>query len=75
MPTKKTMSGRDKVRWLGIGAGALSLGIGAFHSVPLTVWGKPVTDNLFLALGAAIMLLTFGVVQLVKAWRGSKTEQ
>ena len=44
---------------------------GAFFPVPLTVYGKIVTDNTFLAVGAVGMLLTFGVVQLVKAVKRS----
>jgi hypothetical protein len=33
---------------------------------------KRVTDNTFLAVGAVGMLIVFGAVQLVKAWRGGK---
>lgn len=49
--------------------------VGAFLPVPLTVLGKVVTDNAFLAVGAIGMLLTFGVVQLVKAVKGQKDGQ
>jgi hypothetical protein len=72
MPTKKTMSPRDKARWAGIAAGAACMIAGVFFPVPLTVWEKRVTDNAFLFVGVVTMLLTFGVVQLVKAWRGNK---
>ncbi len=76
MPPKKTpMSARDKYRWLGIAAGSLCMIVGAFLPVPLTVLGKVVTDNAFLAVGAIGMLLTFGVVQLVKAVKGQKDGQ
>ncbi|MBK7363046.1 MAG: hypothetical protein IPJ01_12185 [Micavibrio sp.] len=70
MPVKKTMSARDKARWLGILAGVASMIVGAVYPVPLMFWEKRVTDNAFLLVGAVGMLLTFGVVQLVKAWRG-----
>lgn len=49
--------------------------VGAFLPVPLSVMGKVVTDNAFLAVGAIGMLLTFGVVQLVKAVKGQKDTQ
>ena len=48
---------------------------GAFLPVPLTIWGRVVTDNAFLAVGAIGVLLTFGVVQLVKAVKGQKDGQ
>ena len=67
----QNMSVRDKYRWLGIAAGAACMIAGAFFPVPLTVYGKLVTDNTFLAVGAVGMLLTFGVVELVKAVKGS----
>jgi len=66
------MSARDKWRWVGIIAGFACMVIGALYPVPLEVLGKRVTDNTFLAVGAVGMLLVFGVVQLVKAWRGGK---
>ena len=72
MPSKRTMSPRDKARWAGIAGGSLCMVAGVFYPVPLTVWEKRVTDNAFLFVGVVTMLLTFGVVQLVKAWRGAK---
>lgn len=66
----KNMTARDKTRWLGIAAGAGCMVAGAFFPVPLTVWGRLVTDNTFMAVGAVGMLLTFGVVQFVKALKG-----
>jgi hypothetical protein len=66
------MSARDKWRWVGIITGLGCMVIGALYPVPLEVLGKRVTDNTFLAVGAVGMLLVFGAVQLVKAWRGEK---
>jgi len=76
MPPKKTpMSQRDKYRWIGIATGSACMIVGAFLPVPLSIWGRVVTDNAFLAVGAICMLLTFGVVQLVKAVKGQKDTQ
>lgn len=76
MPTKKiTMSARDKYRWAGLAAGAACMVTGIFVSVPLDILGKRVTDNTFMAVGAVGMLLTFGVVQLVKAVKGDAEKQ
>jgi hypothetical protein len=66
----QNMSARDKTRWLGLGAGGLCMVIGAFYPVSFEVLGKRVTDNGFFLVGGVVMLLTFGVVQLVKAVKG-----
>lgn len=74
MPTKKiNLTSRDKARWVGIAAGIVCMVTGVFVPVPLTIYGKLITDNTFLAVGAVGMLLTFGVVQLVKAIKGDKS--
>jgi len=69
------MSSRNKYRWIGIVVGLACMIVGAFLPVPLSVMGKVVTDNAFMAVGAIGMLLTFGVVQLVKAVKGQKDTQ
>jgi uncharacterized membrane protein len=66
------MSARDKWRWVGIVTGFVCMLIGALAPVPLEILNKRVTDNTFLAVGAVGMLIVFGAVQLVKAWRGGK---
>lgn len=71
----RKMSARDRTRWFGILTGAACLITGALHPVPLVIFEKQITDNAFLALGAAVMLLTFGAVQLVKAWKGGGPAQ
>lgn len=66
------LSARDKARWVGLAIGLGFMVLGVFFPTPLMIWGKPVTDNAFLAVGFIGVLLTFGVVQLVKAWKGDK---
>jgi uncharacterized membrane protein len=66
------MSAHDKWRWVGIIAGFVCMVIGALYPVPLDVLGMRVTDNTFLAVGAVGMLIVFGAVQLVQAWRRQK---
>jgi len=66
------MSARDKWRWVGIVVGFGCMVIGAIYPVPLDILGKRVTDNTFLAVGAVGMLIVFGAVQVIKAWRGGK---
>ena len=66
------LSPRDKARWIGLAIGLGFMVLGVFFPAPLMIWGKPVTDNAFLAVGFIGVLLTFGVVQLVKAWKGDK---
>jgi hypothetical protein len=67
---KEKMPTRDKARWTGIIVGAVSMILGLFYREPLSVFGHPVTDNVFMAVGALVMLVTFGAIQSFRTfWR------
>ena len=63
----KINSNRDLIRWSGILVGVGCLVFGVMFPVPLTI-GKTGVSNAILFTGIIILLLTFGIVQLVKAW-------
>ena len=61
---------RDQVRNITLIVCALLMALGYFFKTPFVSFGYTVFDNTFLAVGAIGMLLVFGVVQLVKAYKG-----
>ena len=67
----QNMSSRDKARWISLLVGGLFMGVGVAFPVPLNIMGKPVTDNAFLVVGAIGAVIAFGVIQAVKAVKGS----
>lgn len=66
------MSQRDKQRWVVLAISSVLLVAGFFWRAPLTVAGVLVTDNILHFLAACGMLIGFGIIQAIKAWRHNK---